>query len=214
MTMTTKLIAATMALLVAVLMMAVPAVPVSADDDSGAGETYTFSSEIQSITGNPFFGTPIIYGGEPGHSVTFFEKLTLRYGNSVEEHNVVHWGPGQVEFNRNDGVRFHGGSVRIFSFDDCIPEASVDILLDDLAQFDCDWFKIGNTFHRNLLPSSGNANGFDGWIMNLTHDITDGGGRFKWANGMFQQHLAATWDVNDPNLLDIKGTSRGLFTTE
>jgi len=214
MTMTTKLIAATMALLVAALMMAVPAVPVSAQHDSGAGETYTFSSEIQSITGNPIFGTPIMYGGEPGHSVTFFEKFTLRNGNSVEEHNIVHWGPGQIEFNRNGGLRFLGGSVRIFSFGNCIPVGSVDILLDDLAQFDCDWFKTENTFMRNLIPSSDSANGFDGWIANLTSDITDGGGRFKWADGMLQQHFAGTLDFDTPNILDLKGTNRGLFTTE
>ena len=180
-----------------------------------AGETYTFSSQILSITGNPFFGTPITYGGDPNrHSVTTYEKFTLRKGASVEEHNIVHWGPGQNEYYRNGGVRFQGGSVRIMSFGNCIPEGSVDILLDDLAQYDCDWRLMENTVMRNLIQSTGSASGFDGWIMNLKSDITDGGGRFKGAEGKFHIQLAATWDVNDPNLLDLKGTGRGRFTTE
>jgi hypothetical protein len=214
-----------MALLVAALTTAVAVVPASAHTEAGngqsaplgsAGETYTFSSEIQSITGNPIFGTPITYGGDPDrHSVTMYQNLTLRKGNSVEEHNVVYWGPGQNEFKRNGGVRFHGGSVRIMSFGDCIPEGSVDILLDDLAQFDCDWFKTENDLMRNLIQSSGGANGFDGWIMNLTADITDGGGRFKGAAGTFHVQLAATWDPeNNPNLLDLEGTFRGQFRAE
>jgi hypothetical protein len=143
-----------------------------------------------------------------------YEKFTLRKGASVEEHNTVHWGPGQIEYYRNRGVRFLGGSVRIMSLGNCIPEGSVDILLDDLAQYDCDWLKIENAVMRNLIQATDSANGFDGWIMNLTSDITDGGGRFKGAEGEFHIKLAATWDVNDPNLLDLNGTGRGVFTSE
>jgi hypothetical protein len=143
-----------------------------------------------------------------------YEKFTLRKGASVEEHNIVHWGPGQNEYYRNGGVRFQGGSVRIMSFGNCITEGSVDILLDDLAQYDCDWLKIENAVMRNLIQATDSANGFDGWIMNLTSDITDGGGRFKGAEGEFHIKLAATWDVNDPNLLDLNGTGRGVFTSE
>jgi hypothetical protein len=223
-----KLIAATMVLGLGAALVA--AVPASAHPDSGDGlrvpsvdaargsrngETYTFSSEILSITGNPFFGTPITYGGDPNrHSVTMYEKFTLRKGKSVEEHSIVHWGPGNNEFDRNGGVRFQGGSVRIMSFGDCIPEGSVDILLDDLAQYDCDWLRMENAVMRNLVQSTSSANGFDGWIMNVTSDITDGGGRFKGAEGKFHIQLAATWDSNAPNLLDLKGTGRGQFTSE
>jgi hypothetical protein len=178
-------------------------------------ETYTFSSQIMSITGNPFFGTPITYGGDPNrHSVTIYEKFTLRNRDSVEEHDTVHWGPGQIAFSGNRGVTFMGGAVRIMSFGNCIPEASVDILLDDLAQYDCDWFRIENAVMRNLIQATDSANGFDGWIMNLRSDITDGGGRFKGAEGKIHIQFAATWDLNDPNLLDLNGTWRGTFTSE
>ena len=100
------------------------------------------------------------------------------------------------------------------SFGNCITEGSVDILLDDLAQFDCDWFKIENGVMRNLTQLRDSANGFDGWIMNLTSDITDGGGRFKGADGTYHIQFAATVDFTTTNILDLKGTGRGQFTTE